>query len=725
VSAVVVLATIAVGAWLLRSQELVERLDAEWEPRVRTIAGEGKEGVNDGPAFRARFSDPFDVAVSADGVAIYVADAGEANRIRRIGPDGAVTTLAGSTEGFADGTGSAARFHTPSAVAVGPDGALYVADTGNHAIRKVTLDGVVTTLAGDGRPGWSDGGPRSARFNGPIGLTVDATGRVFVADTYNDRIRSVAPDGTVSTVAGSGQPGFGDGAGAVAAFDTPTDVVALPSGSLLVADYGNRAIRQIAPDGAVSTVRPSAHGITLWEPRSLTIGPGPTTAGADEPEPVVYVTDRHRVVELRRSSGDRVLAGGERGFSDGPGQRARFRSPAGLAVMPNARVLVADAGNRMIRALDHHWSGLQPGPAPDTLSPGFDWNEFARVPLLWPLDPQEGPHEVAGTLGEARGNPGGEGRERFHAGVDIRGANGSLVLAVRTGKVTVPDAADGFGGLSELVSIGAVTYVHVRVGRDHRNNPIDPRIWFVRDDRGRPIRARLRRGTRFRTGEAIGTVNRFNHVHLNIGPRGEEANALLLRLPTFVDTVPPTIASDVDLLDQNGRPFARGLDGRIFVHGRVQIVVDAYDRVDGNAARRRLGVFKLGYQVLNPDLTVVDGLQRLNETIVFDRLPPGPDAPLTVFASGSGIPFYGTRRTRFLYRVTARSVDGRVVDEPWDTRPLAPGDYVLRVVVADTEGNEAIARRDVAVTIIPPTGLQAPGFDLPALSTPAGPIAAP
>ena len=107
-------------------------------------------------------------------------------------------------------SGREARFDSPSGLAIDAQGVLYVADTGNNAIRRITPDGQVTTLAGDGNPGDQDGVGAAARFNGPIGVAVDASGRVIVADTYNDRIRAIALDGTVTTIAGGPEPGLLD-----------------------------------------------------------------------------------------------------------------------------------------------------------------------------------------------------------------------------------------------------------------------------------------------------------------------------------------------------------------------------------------------------------------------------------------------------------------------------------------------------------------------------------
>jgi hypothetical protein len=185
----------------------------DWKPHVAPLAGDGQVGWRDGVAAQAQFVDPYGVALDPQGT-LYVSDGGDNNRIRALRPNGAVVTLAGGVEGFLDGQGAAARFNTPSGLALDATGNLYVADTGNHAIRKVTPDGVVTTLAGTGTPGYRDGPGAHAQFDGPMGVAVDAAGRVIVADAYNDRIRAIAPDGRVTTLAGRAFPGAADGPGA-------------------------------------------------------------------------------------------------------------------------------------------------------------------------------------------------------------------------------------------------------------------------------------------------------------------------------------------------------------------------------------------------------------------------------------------------------------------------------------------------------------------------------
>jgi len=223
-----------------------------WKAHVTTIAGDGSP---------LSFSDPSGVAIAADGT-IYVADAGESNRIRKISPDGNVTTLAGGGEGFADGTGASASFNTPSALAHGPDGNLYVADTGNNRIRKITPEGVVSTVAGDGTAGYVDGPAAQARFNGPIGLAVSEGGDIYVADTYNDGVRMITTEGQVTTIAGGGTPGYADGEQKTALFDTPSGIIVVENRSLIVADTGNHCLRKVSAEGNVTTLAVSGEELS-------------------------------------------------------------------------------------------------------------------------------------------------------------------------------------------------------------------------------------------------------------------------------------------------------------------------------------------------------------------------------------------------------------------------------------------------------------------------------
>jgi sugar lactone lactonase YvrE len=674
--------------WWRRAGPRDVPLEPAWIATVTTIAGDGVSAVRDGDASRARFADPFGIAAGPDGT-IYVADGVNAHRIRALSPDGLVRTVAGGERGFADGSGVAARFDTPSGLAVDSQGVVYVADTGNSAIRRITPDGQVSTVAGDGVAGYRDGPASIARFNSPLGVAVEASGRVIVADTYNDRVRAIATDGTVTTLAGGSDPGGVDGGAADARFDTPSGVSVDAAGTIYVADTGNGVVRAIARGGDVSTL-PLPTGDLLLRPTGIAAAPG-----------FVYVTDdRGRVVELSPVGGGRIVAGLRPGFADGDGDGARFRRPSGLAWRGPGRLVVADSGNsllRIVEAKSHRDARL---PAPPEIAPHFDAAAFAWQPLLWPLDPMAGPFEIAGTMGEARGGD----AERLHAGIDVRADEGTEVRAVRDDAVRGAEAAFDFGSLTESIRIGAVAYVHVRVGRLRHDEAIDPaRFVPTYDGSGKMIRIRVKRGARFATGETIGTVNRFNHVHLNVGWAGEEYNPLRFRLPQFEDTVPPTIPPrGVTIYDEYMQPLTRRMKGRLLVRGRVHIVVDAWDQANANLSRRRLGLYALGYQVLGANGTPAPGFEVPRETIRFDRLSTEPDVAKLVYAPGSGIPFYGRRRTRFLYAVTNRFVDGAASAGEWDATQLPPGNYTLRIRAADINGNEAIANRDLPITIVQP-----------------------
>ena len=217
---------------------------------VTTLAGSGTIGFSNGTGTSAQFAQPLGLAVDAAGN-VYVAD--DLNhKIRKITPDGVVSTFAGSSSGNSDGTGASAQFSSPSDIAIGPNGNFFITDTGNHSIRKITTSGVVTTLAG-GAAGLVEGTLVNARFDNPVALDLDASGNIYVVDLVNQRIRKITHDGIVSTLAGSTQ-GFAEGTGSAAQFNVPTDVVVDKFGNILVVDRQNAAIRKITPEGVVSSL---------------------------------------------------------------------------------------------------------------------------------------------------------------------------------------------------------------------------------------------------------------------------------------------------------------------------------------------------------------------------------------------------------------------------------------------------------------------------------------
>ncbi|MCC2970988.1 gluconolaconase [Massilia sp. IC2-476] len=671
-----------------------------WPARVTTLAGDGIPGAVDGPAASSRFDDPFGVALDAKGT-VYVADAGDTNRIRSIAPDGTVSTFAGSKEGFQDGVGTAAAFHTPSALAFDHEGNLFVADTGNHAIRKITKDGAVTTIAGDGTPGDTDGIGRAAQFNGPVGIAVDDTGVVYVADTYNDRIRRIGRDGSVTTIAGGAKPGNADGVGAAASFDTPSALAVTTNGTLYVADTGNNAIRRIAADGTVSTIAAPAEGerrAPLRRPVGLALTrDGYLYIAASAGGRILQLTPEGEVRPLP----DADVPASTDGF--GPDGTVQLYGPRGIAVERDGSLVVADAqAHRLHRLSSPRANEAAPArPQPVAVA--------RKEPMPWPVGPQDMVHEVVGVMGEVRGSYSGESRDHFHAGLDVRADVGSKVLAVFPSKISDPYANWGFDSLSEGISLGPLSYIHMRVGRDTRGKPLDPRFVVITGERGKAERVRVPRGTRFAVGDPLGTINAMAHVHLDYYQGGAVVNPLSLPFVGFIDTVAPRINS-IALFDSTGKRLRPPtgtrkrpvLDKRLRVPrslGEVNIVVDAYDQVDGNLARRRLGLYKLGYQLLRADGTPVAGYERPLITQVYDRLPRNPDAVKAVYAPNSGITVYGSQATRFAYALHSRLQDGEVQTGSWQLGGVAPGEYILRIYAADYAGQVALEGRDLSLVI--------------------------
>ena len=220
-----------------------------------TLAGVfGSSGYVDGPAMSAKFFQPHGLAYNAAGD-LFIADRSN-HAIRKLS-GGTVTTLAGlgRTSGYVDGVGTAARFYAPNEMEIDDAGNLYVADGNNHAIRKIAPDGTVTTIAGNGTAGAVNGVGAAARFNSPWGIARDAAGNLFVSDGSNHAIRKIAPDGTVTTLAGTmGTSGSADGVGAAARFGAPGALALDSDGSLLVVDRQGYTIRRVAMDGTVTTV---------------------------------------------------------------------------------------------------------------------------------------------------------------------------------------------------------------------------------------------------------------------------------------------------------------------------------------------------------------------------------------------------------------------------------------------------------------------------------------
>jgi streptogramin lyase len=311
---------------------------------VTTLAGSGAQGSANGTQGLASFNAPAGVAVDLAGH-VYVADF-ENFLIRGVTSNGMVTTLAGSgVDSLANGTGAAASFSFPVGVAVDASYNVYVADLGNEEIRKITPNGVVTTFAGSGAAGSANGSGTAVSFSLPTGVAVDASGNVYVADQNNNLIREINPSGTVSTLAGSGSAGYVNGAGTGASFNTPSGVAVDASGNVYVADLENRVIRKITPAGVVSTFAGAAGGSVNF---SAPVGVAVDANGN------VYVADQKtNLISMITPAGvATTLAGsGAAGSANGVGTTASFNFPTGVAVDFDGNVYVADRGNNMIRKI--------------------------------------------------------------------------------------------------------------------------------------------------------------------------------------------------------------------------------------------------------------------------------------------------------------------------------------------------------------------------------------
>jgi sugar lactone lactonase YvrE len=316
-----------------------------------TLAGTSSIGSADGTGSAARFYQPQGVAVDPSGN-LYVADS-DNETIRKISPTGVVTTLAGAPgeTGGADGSGSQARFNFPSSLVVDGAGNLFVADANNHTIRKVTPAGAVTTLAGAaGVSGSADGTGGAARFNRPEGIAVDPAGNLYIADAGNHLVRKISPAGLVSTVSGSAEAaGSVDGTGSAARFGTPFRIAVDAAGTLYVTDSTNWDIRKITPGGTVTTLY-YGHYESLYgrrAPTNVPTGIAVTASGR------IFFADSETgtIDELGPSGEVTILAGteGTPGSADGTGPAARFNNPRGLTADAAGYLFVADRDNNTIR----------------------------------------------------------------------------------------------------------------------------------------------------------------------------------------------------------------------------------------------------------------------------------------------------------------------------------------------------------------------------------------
>jgi sugar lactone lactonase YvrE len=318
---------------------------------VTTLAGTGNPGHVDGINNIAQFNYPYDICMDVQGN-IYVSDY---NQIRKITTTGLVSTLAGSgIRGFLDGPGNIAQFNPAMGIAVDAQGNIYVADRDNQRIRKVAPDGTVSTFAGSGMSGYQDGVGANTKFWEPLGVAVNAQGFVYVADRSNYRVRKIAPDGTVSTLAGKGVAGYADGTGVNAEFYNLQDIAVDTQGNVFVTDQ-NR-IRKISPTGVVTTFAGSGNNNFLngtglnadfANPNGLCIDGQSNIYVGDETNAVIRKINTLAFVST--FAGTPV----QQGFADGPALTAKFYFPKGVAADAQGNVYVADNANHRIRKISY------------------------------------------------------------------------------------------------------------------------------------------------------------------------------------------------------------------------------------------------------------------------------------------------------------------------------------------------------------------------------------
>lgn len=625
--------------------------------------------------FNRDFGEPFGTAVKNNE--IYISD-GAQGKIFRIGKDGAIQL-------FSD------KFDTPSQIVFDADGNLIVADSGRHTIKKVSADGELEMIAGvENQSGFKDGAANEALFNAPIGVAVFEN-KIYVSDTYNDKIR-VIENGQVSTI--GGEKGFADGAGSRAEFDTPNGLAVWTDGRILVADAGNRRIRVIEKDGNVWTL--AGNGNSNLKDGLLKDAEfvQPVAVAVDEFK-TIYVADGNavRVIGRRIFPMVETVSNDRRGFADGKLKLAKFNRPSGLALDERGNLFIADSENKVLRVFTGENFGRQISED-EIKSLRFSPEEFRDSgEPRWSYDPPEKTREIAGTLGEIRGKIiDKDSVAYFHNGLDIVGGYGETARFIRDEKALNPFAAQNFGTLRELLRMPSLGYIHIRLGRDKDEKVFDDARFQFQKDGDKLSGVRVPRGAKFKAGESVGTLNRMNHVHLIAGNSGAEMNALdALVLPGISDKILPTIEK-VMLFDENWREIeTESKSERIKPGDKTRVVVRAYDRMDGNAERRRLGVFKVGYQILKADETPVFDILW---TIDFERLPE-PEAVKFVYAAGSRSG--ATGETIFDYIATNRVSGDSFAEDFLKVGELEEGSYILRVFAADFFGNTASKDTNIEV----------------------------
>lgn len=315
---------------------------------VTTLAGNGIASFANGPASTAEFRAPLDVAVTADGT-VYVSDAIN-HRIRKIA-GGQVSTFAGTGfEDTASGNNTIAGFTLPSYLAIDGRNNVYTLDVQDPRVREVSPNGFVSVVAGVGTNGFMDGRADIAQFGIECsGIAVDNEGNIYVTDWRNRRVRRISVGGEVTTIAGNGNSGFVNGAGDIAQFSNPSGLVIDQFGNLFVGDQN--CIRKITPNGIVSTFsgNHSVIGYKDGEPgEALFSSINDMTI---DHEGNIYASDEDRIRKITPQGVVSTFAGSTAGYKDGDAVSAKFNGPVGLALDKQGNIYVADDHNNRIRKI--------------------------------------------------------------------------------------------------------------------------------------------------------------------------------------------------------------------------------------------------------------------------------------------------------------------------------------------------------------------------------------
>ena len=402
--------------------------------RIRTVAG-----TKD-----VRFKEVFGVAVDAAG-AVYFSD-GDTGKIWKYSNN--------QTALLTD------KLDTPSGLAYDEkQNRLIVVDAGTSTVKAVNLtDGDVSLIAGiENRFGWLDGDAQNAIFNAPLGIAVDKDGKIYVADTYNNKIRYIA-DGKVFSFPAN--------------FNLPGGIAVAPDNALIIADSENRKIERLDQNGTLTTLAGNGDyaandGLAL---KASFIEP---LAVAINRKGVIYVADAGanviRVLGGKTFFTVETLAGTSSGLVDGSLNEAKFIRPSGLAIGRDGTLFVADAGNAVLRAIEPENAEIGENVTPETVeSLRLKADELKKAgEPRWTFNPPNRPRDIAGTFGEIRG----EIKQptefaRFHNGLDIANNYGEAVYLLRSEKILLPQAIENVGGDRELIRFPTIGYIHLRLGRD-------------------------------------------------------------------------------------------------------------------------------------------------------------------------------------------------------------------------------------------------------------------